>query len=82
MSWLLPSVQLPTGGRIRSEGRYDHLAYQRAYYHAKRKPVRRAYTTAQAAKRKAQRHALYHNNLERERANARARYWKYKAREK
>lgn len=81
MTWLLPSVQLPTGGRIHSEGRYDHIAYQRAYYHTKRKPMKRAYTTEQMAKRKAQRRALYYKNLERERANARARYWKYKARD-
>lgn len=80
MTWLLPSVSLPSGGRIRSSGRHDRAAYHRAYYHAKRKPRRVALTPEQKARRKVQRVAYYHRNIERERANARARYWRKKAR--
>ena len=75
VSWILPTLAiLPAGGKVRSVGRRDTRAYNRAYYHAKRKPRRQAYSAEQLARRREQRAALYRRNEERERANARARY--------
>lgn len=76
MSWILPSVRLPAGGKVRSVGKFNRKAYDRAYYHAKRKPRKQLRSPAQTARRNARQLALYHLNRERQRANARARYWK------
>lgn len=79
MKWLLPTIaDVPAGGQVRNVGRYDRRAYDRAYYHAKRKGRRatKPYTPAQLERRRKQRMAGYYRNAERERANARARYWK------
>lgn len=82
MTWLLPSIAIiPTGGKVRSVGRFNRTAYDRAYYHAKRKGKRKQrYTPEQQARRKATTAARYYANLERERAKARARYWKHRDR--
>lgn len=78
MNWLLPGVeQIPTGGDVRCVGEFDRKAYDRAYYHTVRKGVKKTqtFTPAQRARQNKRRKKLYHDNLERERANARARYW-------
>ena len=75
LNWILPTLAvLPTGGKVRSVGRRDIRAYNRAYYHAKRKPRRQTYSAEQLSRRREQRAAAYYRNIERERANARARY--------
>ena len=78
MTWLLPTVaDIPSAGEVRSVGRFDRRAYDRAYYHAKRKARRKqVYTPEQKARRRAQRAAAYVANIEHERALARARYWR------
>lgn len=78
MSWILPAVILPTGGKVRSIGRFDSRAYHRAYYHAKRKGRKQIYTPAQSERRNAQRREGYYRNLEKHRADARVRYWKHR----
>lgn len=81
MSWLTPIVKIPTGGKIRSVGRFDALAYQRAYYHAKRKLNGPQKRTPEQKARRAERHReFYQQNIERMRALARARYWKHRER--
>jgi hypothetical protein len=84
VKWLLPTIaDVPAGGQVRNVGRYDRRAYDRAYYHAKRKGRRQAkpYTPAQLERRRKQRMAGYYRNADRERANARAtRYWKNRER--
>lgn len=76
MNWLMPLITLPRG-RIRSVGRFDRKAYDRAYYHTKRKGrVKQAYTPEQLARRRESRRLAYYTNIERERANARVRYWR------
>lgn len=76
MTWIMPTVTLPTGGTVRSVGSFNRKAYDRAYYHAKRKPRKQVYTPAQAERRNVQRLATYYRNLEQARADARVRYWK------
>ena len=75
LNWIFPTLDvLPFGGSIRSVGEFNVRAYNRAYYHAKRKPRRQTYSAEQLARRREQRAAAYKANIERERANARARY--------
>jgi hypothetical protein len=91
MSWLEPK-KIPAGGTVRVVRRLHahdteegakvrelelRKAYHRAYYHARRKGKRKqTYTPEQLERRREQRAQAYRRNLERERANARARYWK------
>lgn len=84
MTWLLPTADaIPTGGTVRSivtEGeKRDLRAYNRAYYHAKRKGKRVVVLTPeQRARRSAQQKARYHANPEHHRAIARANYWRHR----
>lgn len=82
MTWLLPTItEVPAGGEIRSVGRFNRRAYDRAYYHAKRKGrVKQAYTPEQLERRRAQRQQAYERRKEHERALARARYWRNRER--
>lgn len=79
MSWILPNAAIiPAGGEIRSGGEFDRRAYDRAYYHAKRKgKPRPPLTEAQKARRRQTAREYYHRNIERVRANARANYWRH-----
>lgn len=78
MSWILPAVRLPAGGKVRSVGKFNRKAYDRAYYHAKRKGRKQTYTPLQSAQRNAQRREAYQHKLEKMRGDARARYWKHR----
>ncbi len=89
MTWILPSGPLPEGGRIRSvlnlasaeekaEAEREALrAYNRAYYHAKRKgKPRKAQTPAQKARRAERERLRYARRREHYQALARSYYWK------
>lgn len=79
MTWLLPTAAaVPLGGEIRNVGRFDRRAYDRAYYHAKRKGRKQTYTPEQIARINERAKARYHANPERARANARANYWRHR----
>lgn len=80
MSWLLPKA-IPTGGTIRSVGEYNRTAYDRAYYHAKRKPRKQTYTADQKKRRADQYMARYWADPEHFRALGRAAYWRRKTRQ-
>lgn len=77
--WLGPIERKPAdlpSGKIRSVGRFDPIAYQRAYYHNVVKPSGQRKTAAYRKKSAAYYKAYYHRNIERMRALGRARYWK------
>lgn len=80
MIWILPRHELPAGGAIRCVGKFNRTAYDRAYYHAKRKGRKQTYTPEQKARRAEQQMQRYYAKLERSRAAARARYWKHRDR--
>jgi len=84
MTWLLPTLAVLDGiedATIRSVGEFNKTAYLRAYHIVKRRrKYRQTYTPEQKARRVKKRMELYYKNLERERANARARYARHRER--
>lgn len=82
MTWLLPT-QIPTGGVIRSVVKLDQRdvrAYNRAYYHARRKAKidRKPRTPEQRARERELFKARYNANPEKYRAIARENYWRHR----
>lgn len=80
MSWIAPTVaDIPAGGQFRSEGEFNRRAYDRAYYHAKRKgKERKPLTAEQKERRRIQARERYAANPEHMRALARANYWRHR----
>lgn len=79
MSWLLPTTaSIPSGGSCRSVGKFNRRAYDRAYYHAKRKGRKQERTPEQKAARSAAQASRYRKRLEHMRALARANYWRHR----
>lgn len=85
MTWLTPGIEILEGlaaAQIRTVGTgttRSRRAYDRAYYHAKRKGTPKPPLTAEQRARRAETQAArYRANPEKFKANARANYWRHR----